>query len=605
MPLQGDLEASAGAVENLTKNLADATGGINNFAKIYKEFGSSIINGDKGIDNITNSFKSMTKSVEGFSNIFAKLQSALPVSDGLREFITSTSTFSVDSLKALGQSAELMKSVMGVFDARTEGLREADKAMMDLTKSFGAGIEEARLFTDSLPSSALTDLGKAAFLSTTELKDSLLSAKSYSIGLDQLSESLESSYGELNIFTAAVLQADASGQTIQTTMNYLNSIISKQGGGVQEAAEIYAGFSEVARETGINFSTVANTLTNTANNMSKLGMTADYGRPILEVFAKTVKDVGLGIDVATDSTSSLVSALGSLTTNYGLAYFTQLKSGLSDGAASASLLGSSIEMRGRMLDAEKTGDQSSIALEMANALKDTISSMTGSDIITLEQARRDESLQSKFYMQEQMLSQYGISDIGTQDRVLEMLEKIDEAGSYGNVDAQKELAMQLNTAIEGRDSTFSEMKKANIETGSMLAQLQTELRESAQSSREVAEMIRQGYSNNIVESLTDNIKAGFSAVDEAIAGGLVPKLKEFDLSDYKDFNEVFKDIAGKFEGISEASIGAAESLKDSADSIGESIRTAITSAFSKISIKIDASPDLQELLSARATGGPD
>ncbi len=70
---------------------------------------------------------------------------------------------------------------------------------------------------------------------------------------------------------------------------------------------------------------------------------------------------------------------------------------------SGGVFGASIEMQARMMDAEKSGDQSAMAKEMISAMKGTLQSFTGDDIVTVQEARESPELQKTFVMQQKIL----------------------------------------------------------------------------------------------------------------------------------------------------------------------------------------------------------
>jgi len=474
-------EASAKTADGVKQ----ATSFIGSLNQAVETLGKGLSNGTTGFEDLTSAAAQMSDSIGKAGMVSGSLLAMLPGLQGVGGGVAAAFSAFAEITKGLSVVlGQTTKDAINLGDSFSKPVRDLDRSMLDLTKSFGMGIDAARAMTDSIPEQALTDFSRAASVSTGELRGFLASTKGLNLTMDTLTQKVSTAYGNLDLYTVATVQASAAGITTSESARLLETAISKQGMSAEMATEVMAGFSQVANETGISFSTVANTLNSAVNQFNKLGMSADFGRPILENFAKTVKDVGLGIDVATDSTQSLVSALGGLSDNYGLAYLTQIRGG--GGATSGGVLGTSIEMRQSMREAEATGDQGSMAIEMAKQLKDTIASMTGGNIITLEQAASSPDLQSQFYMQGQMLSQYGIRDTATQDAVLDLLSKIDEAGAMGDSQGQEELAKQLSMEIESRDATLDEMQKLNTAIGSLTAEMFTSNRNFGEYMREFA-----------------------------------------------------------------------------------------------------------------------
>ena len=462
---------------------------LEKLASIAPTIGKGLNEGRTGFDDLTNAASTAAGSLGAMGSTMAGLLGSIP---GMSSYgATIGKAFDIigstgsDAIKAL---SDVAKQTIELGDSISKPLRDSDKKMFDLTKSFGMGIDAAKGLTDSIPTQVLTDFSKSMFLATGDLKDFLSAASQQNMSIGKLTEGITTAYGELDFYTVATAQAAAAGLSAGQAAQLFDTMVSRQGMSTQQATETMAGFSKVAEETGINFQTVSRTLNDSVSSFAKLGMTADFGRPILESFSKTVKEVGLGVDVATESTTELVRAMGGLSSNYGLAYMTQLRGG---GGASGGVLSSSIEMRQNMREAEATGDQGAMALETAKQMKEMIASMTGGNIITLEQASNSPDLQSQFYMQGQMLSQYGINDTSSQDAILDLLSKIDQASAMGDSQGQAELAEQLSKEMEGRDSTMDEMDKLQISTASLNAEFTAATRNVGEFTREfLAETMR-------------------------------------------------------------------------------------------------------------------
>jgi hypothetical protein len=529
--ITGVLDNATEAAEQLNEKVNVLSNTLGKLSSISETIGKGLLTGTSGFDDLTVAAKN---AAEVFGETGKAMSSILGKVPGMSGYAGAMSAAFGLIGKAGGGAisaiSDLTKETILFGDSISKPIRDSDKSMFELTKSFGMGIDAARGLTDSIPTQALTDFSRSMFLSTGELRSFLTAAGQQNMSIGKLTEGITTAYGELDFYTVATAQASAAGISASQAAQLFDTMISRQGMSTQQASETMAGFSKVAEETGINFQTVSRTLNDSVSNFTKLGMTADFGRPILESFAKTVKDVGLGIDVATESTTELVRAMGGLSSNYGLAYMTQLRGG---GGASGGVLSSSIEMRQNMREAEATGDQGAMALETAKQMKEMIASMTGGNIITLEQASKSPDLQSQFYMQGQMLSQYGINDTSTQDAVLDLLSRMDQASAMGDTQGQKELAEQLSKEIEGRDKTMGEMDKLNISVGSLEAQLVTTTRDFGEYMRElIAETGRktaeEAASGLIGKATTEMGNLTFSKeAAEAQKQGLFEALRDF------------------------------------------------------------------------------
>jgi len=579
------------AVKELTKTTDNALAGITNINKAIQSLGNGLKTGTSGFDDLTSAATLLSNAFSSAGETAAKFSTGIGgVGSGIGTFLKSLGNISGELSKVLGEGT---RDTINFFDSFSKPIREVDENMFNLTKSFGMGIESARAMTDSIPKQALTDFSRAAYISTQELQNFLDSAKNTNLNIQTLTKTVSTAYGELDLYTVATAQASAAGISAGESSRYFESLINDQGMSVQAATEAMAGFSAVSSETGINFRTVASTLESATRNFQKMGMSVDFGRPILENFAKTMKDVGLGINTANDATQSLVSSLGNLSQNYGLAYLTQIRGG--GGATAGGVLGTSIEMRQNLRQAEATGEQGAMAIEMAKQMKDTIASLTGGNIITLEQASKSPELQNQFYMQGQMLSQYGINDVGTQDAVLDLLSKIDQAKAMGDTQGQKELAEQLSKEIEGREASKDEMEKLNISIGSLTAEMFTFNRNVAEFFREIA--ANEAY---LAEGGTEMV---VNTASEAINSTNLSK--ELAEKYFDQISNYFKDLLGKNKELTSPENNS-EKNKDLINEnrpLIDALKTALSEVFKGPQTFIfDLSADAKELLSGPTAG---
>lgn len=582
-------ESAAEGVEKV-KGLSSE---LEKLASIAPTIGRGLNEGRTGFDDLANAASTATGVLGSVGSTMAALLGGIP---GMKGYATAIGgafdiigTTGSGAIKAL---TDVAKQTIELGDSISKPLRDSDKKMFDLTKSFGMGIDAARGLTDSIPGQALTDFSRSMFLATGELREFLSAASQQNMSIGKLTEGITTAYGELDFYTVATAQASAAGISAGQAAQLFDTMISRQGMSTQQASETMAGFSKVAEETGINFQTVSRTLNDSVSSFAKLGMTADFGRPILESFAKTVKEVGLGIDVATESTGELVRAMGGLSSNYGLAYMTQLRGG---GGPAGGVLGSSIEMRQNMREAEATGDQGAMALETAKQMKEMIASMTGGNIITLDQAANSPELQSQFYMQGQMLSQYGINDTGTQDAILDLLSKIDQASAMGDSQGQAELAEQLSKEMEGRDKTMDEMDKLQISTASLNAEFTNATRNVGEFARELfAETARKA----VYLTASTAIKEGTEGIERLTFDKDAADGVKADVLGKLEASSIFSNAANKPEQINppKGDKGKGDKLDSFTQSIVDALRIVLTDQPPQ-RVSIDLTPDAKALIS--------
>jgi len=454
-----------------------------------------------------------TSAFTGTTHAIGSVMSKIPVMGKLLEGVA-------DTLNVVGTATGTLLSGMKdgaqawvqAWDAPSKGIRAFDKQMFDLNKRFGGTIDEASKFSDGMKMASLSGFARDLNLTTNEMAGFVEATKYGSLNQEQLSQTVKTGMGAIQLYGVATAFAEASNLDASTAANILNTVMNKQGKSAQEATNMLGMYAGVAKETGLAIDKVAETLNSAVANFAKIGMAADFGRPIMEGFSRTMKDMGLGIEESIGLTSTLTGALAGLTNNYGMAHVMFQRGGLDiGGGGGGGVLGSSIALQSAYLDAEKTGDQSKLADTLVRGMRDTLGSFTGGDIVTVQEANQDPGLANQFYIQQQMLkTSFGVSDDNSAARVLDMLSRLDEATRTGDKSTQDELKEQLQKVVHGRDQTLDEWEKANRNLERQTNLLAVMARPEFERMRDVARVSREG-----VDAATD---AGGSKAISAVKG---------------------------------------------------------------------------------------
>lgn len=373
----------------------------------------------------------------------------------------------IELVSAVGSTFNtVMMNMISGIDSFSNVTRTLNTESYAIAASFGLSFDAAKDFTQLFLESA-TKLSGADFgrITMRESADAAKALGDSGISFKTLSSSVDTASGSMELYAASILHAKSLGIDTSKYAGLLSNAIIKQGLTAEDAMEQMSGFGATSKETGLALSDIASNLQGLSNNFNKLGLSAEFGRPLLEGFTKTLSGMGLGIENALDLSTSLGTALVGLTKNYASAYVTFQKGGLDMGGSGGGALGSSISMQAKLLEIEKSGgDQSQLAQEMAGAMRDTLASFTGGNIVTVQQADKDPALASTYYAQTKLLSQlYGISeDDGA--RTLDYLSQIDKAISSGDEDLAQKLAADLQNGTKARNETLSSLDKLNAET---------------------------------------------------------------------------------------------------------------------------------------------
>lgn len=452
---------------------------VNQFSSAAKSAEKSFLNLTDSVVKGGQQFERMKDSINGLGDSLNFLGDGLESLGAATFFLKPVGDLFGDLTGAAG---ELVKTVgalsdvyyqgLGAADALSSGQRMLYKGMFDLGTAFGHTFEEAQNFGRGVLEVA-TNVSDVDFgyLNSTELVQTAENLARNRVQMTRFGDTIETSAGKMDLLTAATLQAGSSGLETTQYFSRLSDAILKQGLETQDAMEQLSGFKDVAEETGLTVSSVADALSGVSQGFTKLGLSADFGTPLLSGFARTMDEMGLGIENSIGLTTNLGNALAKLSQDYSTVYVTAQRGGLNEMLQGGSVLGAGINLQARMLEAEGNPEaQAEIGRDLAGALRDTIASFAGGQIVTVQEAAENPALEATFYTQSKLLEQmYGL-DSQTSARTLDLLERMNTATQEGNTELANSLAEDLNETIRQRDETLDLQEKANSLLGGLLSQ---------------------------------------------------------------------------------------------------------------------------------------
>lgn len=442
---------SSGAIDGLSKSALEGTLSISKLHDETKNFLDGIKSLGTGAAGLVNQINPLSKIFETIG------ASALAPIESIGSFV--------------GTISDAIVGLVDASDSVTSAYREYSKMIIGLGAGFGRSLDQAREFGDYIASSGKNFANaEYGFISIADRMKAAQGMAEAGIPLENMSKTVVSTAGSLDFLNTAFLQSSKMGMDLREYMRTLSDAMNVQGLSAQQAFEQMAMYGDIAENTGLQIDSIIRTLDQVSDNFKKMGMSASFGRPILEGFTSSLSSMGLGFENALELTASLGRALGELTTNYSAAYVTFQRGGLDFGAGGGAM-GASIGLRAQLLDAEKRGDQSELGMQMAGAMRDTLASFTGGNIVTVSQAAASPELQSSYLAQTELLkSMYNISDAGTQDRVLELLQQLGDATESGDTELAASLGEDLQSAISQRDETLSLQEKSAAYLSSLVAE---------------------------------------------------------------------------------------------------------------------------------------
>jgi hypothetical protein len=470
-----------GSANELLGSGADAaknfSGAISGAGSALESLNDSVLKSGKGISALENSLKQTGASVQSFSKALANVKELTPISD-LSGLFKDIGMFGEKLISLTGGITSVVTESIRVTDSLTSVNRNLVAENFKLFAQFGEGTNTVQEFSNSMLANAermaSSEMGYQNFATETrKVVEALMQQK---ISFEQLTDPIRTNIGDFDLYSAAILQAQALGLDLSTYSKLISDAMISQGKSANEAAQLLALYGEIASDTGLTVNTVSTSLNSMANGFRKMGLDANFGESFLRGFVSTLKETGIGIENASDLAQTFGNRLASLATNYSSSFITAMRGGLDMGSGGA--LGAGIQLQARLMSKEE--DQAQLGKDIAEAVRDTIASFTGGEIVTVTEAAesRDPRLEQIYYTQTQMLSSlYGISDATDSARVLELLEQMSEAQATGDTELMKSVGDNLTEALNMREQTLSNEEKLNSLATAQLAELslQTQL----------------------------------------------------------------------------------------------------------------------------------
>lgn len=467
---------SEGIIINIGGTAKKTEEAVDSLGDALNTISEKALKGGLTLEVLSKSLGNVTKDSSNLLKSFGKLSSSLTLVLDFGLLSTSANALGTAFDAVAGTAvfaAEIMEQGGDVVDGFTSYTRGLNAEMFKTVASFGMGYAAAKQYSEYLISSADDySNAEAGFISPAERLKAVQGLAQAGIPLKNLTTTVETSAGSMDLLSTSILNAEALGMDFGAYAEKLSSLMNIQGMSAQDASEKMAMFSDVSEETGLSVDKVSGSLIGLANQHSKLGLTVEFGRPILESFTDSLTNMGFGFENAIDLSETLSSSLVGLTSNYAAAYVTFQRGGLDMGGGQGAL-GASIGLRAKMSPTNKDQDQGQLAMDMAGAMRDTLASFTGGNIVTVQEAASSPELHNAFIAQTSLLKDlYNINDAGAQDRTLELLDQLNSATARGDSDLAKSLAENLQETKTARDDTKSIQEKIATHNEAAVAQLE-------------------------------------------------------------------------------------------------------------------------------------
>jgi hypothetical protein len=457
-----EAESSITSIVKASDTMADS---ISSLGSAFETFSNLSIKNTKTLEGSLTSFKQLTAAASQFKDTIisiSKLGSVVGLDVAFKAAIEPISAVS----GIMTNLVEAAANVVGALDGMDAGTRELNDSQFKLAANIGLGFDQAKKFSEIYKDivKSNSDLaGTGFYIKADQFQAATAALQQQGFAMTELAERSSVAGKSLNNVQAMTMQARAMGMDVGEYSKKMGDMVRKSGLSMEDSMKLMASAQDIAGDTGLRVDEVTQSLDNATNGFQRMGTTINFGMPVLRGFAASITDVGLGISQAADLAGDFSKSLMGIVNNPALAYVTSMKGGLSGGmGGGGGVLNPSIQMQAMMMD-QSPDSQAELAKNLSVGMRETLKSFSGGDIISVKQAAESPELQTKFYTQQQMLgSQFGISDTATQNRVLEYLQKLEEATYSGDGEAAAILEKQIAEAAKGNDQTMSIQEKMSL-----------------------------------------------------------------------------------------------------------------------------------------------
>ena len=458
-----------GAAKNTERAISSLGDGLATFSKMS-------IASSTTLSDMVSVLASADNSLNSFGATLNNLSRLIPgLSDATGQFTETLNYVSRTILSVVSIANEMAEA----YDGMDQGTRDLTKEQYKFAASIGEGFDQALKFKDAYNDIIIANskLGQDGFfIDPDELKESVKYLQGAGFSIEDLAAKSEFAGGKLNKAQAMTMQAKAMGMDVSDYSKKMADMVRKSGLSMEDSMKLMASSQDIARDTGLRVDEVTQALDGATSGFQRMGMTIDFGRPILKGFADSLKDVGLGVAQASDLTATFTQSLGKIASDPALAYFTSTAGGMKLPGGQGGFLNSSIQMRSMMMD-QTPGGQADFAKQMTESMKNILESKSGGGIVTLKEAAEGGAeTQGRFAKQEMLLSSlYGISNVADQDRIMELFSKLNEATVSGDSEMINKINEQISDAANGNDATMDIQKKISIAMDASVLLLQQQL----------------------------------------------------------------------------------------------------------------------------------
>jgi len=440
-------KSSAIDVNTLKKALDSARDSGLSLAEMFDKVSSSGM--DMGpvksvIGNVVSGFTGFVEKITGYSGIISAFGSSVT-----RDFLNPLKAANVDVLEGLLPKGSILSGKVEAINASLKNILEAQNTSRVGFVRLGMAIKDADDISEEYPTT-LRRMAAAYSMSGEKLDGMMKSLQGVPIILDQnikLGQNLANTQSDMVSELGKLSQAaktfgmseDEAAQRAKKGYMDFNQTVT-------ETISSMATMSAAAKQTGIDRKIADDQIMASSQSLAIFGQKSDAAAKTWATFTGALKDtipirqVG---EIVTDVTNSIAKM------SVQNRAFIGMMSGMTQGR---SAMGGALQLELAMRSPE--GMEKNL-----QALTSSLSQFGGGKVITLEEAANNPQLEIQFQLQREMLGKIsGISDTQTQNRVLEVLQKVREGGMT-QVEGSKELSTLMDEGKSVQDKQLTSLEK--------------------------------------------------------------------------------------------------------------------------------------------------
>jgi len=445
---------------------------VESLSKTFEQLKKSANSFD--FSNLINSIKNLNSESLGLSNLKKSAEDAADkIIDALGLVQESAGNVGsvASSMAAIGFSKlkeHAVEKVSGIGKELGVSYNDIQKRLMDVQKTAQqSGIALGQSFVDANQSTGMFNQTLADTMGlTNEMYDVVLQVRGSLAeafapdemirSLKGLNEASKLTAAAMNLTNVSMLTSAATGMDNSEIVKIMTETHLDLGTSLEETAKIFGTIREAAKDSGLQYGKVANSIHDARKSLRFFGSTVEAISPIFKTFSNSLKGVGkegLTPDLLRDFVGGLEKMdLGTRA----------LLSISAPGMQGGGLLGGGLRMERALETGEGMGD-------IAKSITETMKRFGGQRILTREEAIDSPGAERNYIIQRQILGKLtGIQGAGKQNEMMRILQDMDKHGLDSAGDSEKALGELMAAGEKVQEATTTDLKKAQVDTTKMI-----------------------------------------------------------------------------------------------------------------------------------------